>query len=123
MEFNRDQPIYLQIKKDFYQRICNGTIHPGDKLPSVRETAVELGVNLNTIQRAYMDMERDGVVEKRRGQRSYITSDIEFINKLKSQMAEIKVRAFYNSMKQMGLVMRTFRHSLPKSYSCHQCII
>ncbi|GAE08431.1 hypothetical protein JCM10914_4724 [Paenibacillus sp. JCM 10914] len=49
-----------------------------------------------------MDMERDGVVEKQRGQRSYITNDIEFINKLKSQMAEVQVKAFYNSMKQMG---------------------
>ncbi|MGG3284406.1 GntR family transcriptional regulator [Paenibacillus solani] len=102
MKFSNDQPIYLQIKNDFYQRVCNGTLRPGDKLPPVRETAVELGVNLNTIQRAYMDMERDGVVEKQRGQRSYITNDIEFINKLKSQMAEVQVTAFYNSMKQMG---------------------
>lgn len=102
MKFSNDQPIYLQIKNDFYQRVCNGTLRPGDKLPSVRETAIELGVNLNTIQRAYMDMERDGVVEKQRGQRSYITTDIEFIHKLKSQMAEVQVTAFYNAMKQMG---------------------
>lgn len=102
MKFSNEQPIYLQIKNDFYQRICNGTLRPGDRLPSVRETAVELGVNLNTIQRTYTDMERDGVVEKQRGQRSYVTTDIEFIKKLKSQMAEVQIKAFYNSMKQMG---------------------
>ncbi|WP_055109656.1 GntR family transcriptional regulator [Paenibacillus ihumii] len=102
MKFSNEQPIYLQIKNDFYQRICNGTLRPGDRLPSVRETAVELGVNLNTIQRTYTDMERDGVVEKQRGQRSYVTTDIEFIKKLKSQMAEVQIKAFYTSMKQMG---------------------
>jgi GntR family transcriptional regulator len=114
MKFSNDQPIYLQIKNDFYQRVCNGTLRPGDKLPSVRDTAVELGVNLNTIQRAYMDMERDGVVEKQRGQRSYITNDIEFINKLKSQMAEVQVKAFYSSMKQMGFHDEDIQKQLAK---------
>ncbi|SDE90843.1 DNA-binding transcriptional regulator YhcF, GntR family [Fontibacillus panacisegetis] len=102
MKFSNDHPIYLQIKNDFYQRICNGNLRPGDKLPSVREMAIEVGVNPNTIQRTYTDMERDGVVEKRRGQRSFVTDDEEIINQLRSQMAEVEVNFFLNSMKQMG---------------------
>lgn len=102
MKFSNDHPIYLQIKNDFYQRICNGNLRPGDKLPSVRDTAIEVGVNPNTIQRTYTDMERDGIIEKRRGQGSFVTEDKELIKQLRSQMSEVQVVAFYNSMKQMG---------------------
>ncbi|WP_373688758.1 GntR family transcriptional regulator [Brevibacillus daliensis] len=61
--FQHSQPIYTQIMDIFFQRICRGERGPGDKLPSIRDTAVEVGVNPNTIQRSYMEMERRGVVE------------------------------------------------------------
>ncbi|MEF3355985.1 GntR family transcriptional regulator [Paenibacillus sp. GYB006] len=102
MEFSNEHPIYLQIKNDIYYKICKGNLRPGDKLSSVRDYAVEVGVNPNTVQRTYTDMEREGIVEKRRGQGSYVTEDFQTIKKLRDQMAFEQVQLFYSSMTQMG---------------------
>ena len=102
MEFSNEHPIYLQIKNDIYYKICKGNLRPGDKLSSVRDYAVEVGVNPNTVQRTYSDMERESIVEKRRGQGSYVTEDFQAIKKLRDQMAFEQVQLFYSSMTQMG---------------------
>ncbi|RAL25785.1 GntR family transcriptional regulator [Thermoflavimicrobium daqui] len=102
MKFTNDQPIYLQLKNEFYRKICKGVLRSGDKLPSVRETAVEVGVNPNTVQRTYSDMERDGIIEKRRGQGSFVTNNQEIIQQLRKSLAQEQVDQFYHSMQQMG---------------------
>ncbi|WP_427052130.1 GntR family transcriptional regulator [Paenibacillus sp. TC-CSREp1] len=102
MKFSNDHPIYLQIKKEFYRRICAGILKPGEKLTSVRETAIEIGVNANTVQRSYSDMERDGIIEKRRGQGSYVTENQQVIQQLRDQIAQEQVFLFYNNMRQIG---------------------
>ena len=102
MKFSNEHPIYLQIKNDIYYKICKGEIRPSDRLSSVRDYAIEVGVNPNTVQRTYNDMERDGIVEKRRGQGSYVTEDTGVIHRLRTQMALEQVQLFYRSMIQMG---------------------
>ncbi|WP_211746971.1 GntR family transcriptional regulator [Paenibacillus sp. Marseille-Q4541] len=102
MKFSNEHPIYLQIKNDVYYRICKGKLRPGDRLSSVRDYAIEVGVNPNTVQRTYSDMEREGIVEKRRGQGSYVTEDSGAIQRLRTQMAVEQVQLFYSSMTQMG---------------------
>ncbi|CAM4441866.1 GntR family transcriptional regulator [Paenibacillus tarimensis] len=100
--FQHSQPIYTQIMDIFYQRICRGELGPGDKLPSVRDAAVEVGVNPNTIQRSYMEMERQGVVETRRGQGTFVTTDIELLERLRQELARNQISLFLESMKQLG---------------------
>lgn len=102
MKFSNEHPIYLQIKNDIYYKICKGKLRPGDRLSSVRDYAIEVGVNPNTVQRTYSDMEREGIVEKRRGQGSFVTEDIQAIEKLRAQMAFDQIQIFYSSMIQMG---------------------
>lgn len=60
-------PIYQQIGNQVRRMIAAGTLRAGDRLPTVRELAAELVVNPNTVARAYQDLEREGVVETRRG--------------------------------------------------------
>ncbi|WP_025026970.1 GntR family transcriptional regulator [Caldalkalibacillus mannanilyticus] len=100
--FNNAQPIYMQIIEQFYYQICSSEILPGEKLPSVRETAVQFGVNPNTVQRAYMEMERNGVIEAKRGQGSFVTEDLTLLRQLRANMAEERMNQFVNNMYELG---------------------
>lgn len=55
-------PLYEQVKEGFIRLIMTGSVKPGEQLPSVRELAVELAINPNTIQRAYREMESEGYI-------------------------------------------------------------
>ncbi|MGE5561393.1 MAG: GntR family transcriptional regulator [Chloroflexota bacterium] len=65
-------PIYRQIFDQVRQAVAGGTLRPGDRLPSVRDLAIELAVNPNTIAKAYQELERGGVIETPRGRGSFI---------------------------------------------------
>jgi len=66
-------PIYLQIVNQIKTQVALGRLHPEDPLPSVRQLAVDLTVNPNTIARAYLDLEHEGVIYKRPGQGTYVS--------------------------------------------------
>src|SRR5215467_998196 len=65
-------PIYAQLDRALRAAIATGRLTPGDQLPTVRQLAVELRVNANTVARVYAHLERDGVLETRRGVGSFI---------------------------------------------------
>lgn len=67
-------PIYAQLERGLRAAIATGTLGPGDQLPTVRQLAVELQVNANTVARVYADLERNGVLETRRGVGSFVTA-------------------------------------------------
>lgn len=67
------RPIYVQIVDEVRRALVLGTLGPDDPLPSVRDLAVKLRVNPNTVSQAYRDLERQGVVYVRRGQGTYAT--------------------------------------------------
>jgi GntR family transcriptional regulator len=66
------RPIYQQIVDEVRRRIVVGTLAPGDAIPSVRQLAVDLRVNPTTVQQAYRELERAGLVFVRRGQGTYV---------------------------------------------------
>lgn len=65
-------PIYRQVVDQVSQAVASGVLRPGDRLPSVRELALQLTVNPNTIAKAYQELERDGVIETPRGRGSFV---------------------------------------------------
>lgn len=65
-------PIYRQIYDQVRQAIAGGTLLPGDRLPSVRDLAIELAVNPNTVAKAYQELERAGVIETPRGRGTFV---------------------------------------------------
>ena len=67
-------PIYAQLERGLRAAIAAGRLVPGDQLPTVRQLAVDLRVNANTVARVYADLERAGVIETRRGVGSFINS-------------------------------------------------
>jgi GntR family transcriptional regulator len=66
-------PIYLQIIGQIRRQVAAGLLAPGDQLPSVRDLASQLLINPNTAARVYRDLERDGLIETRRGQGTYVS--------------------------------------------------
>jgi len=67
-------PIYAQLERGLRAAIATGRLQPGDQLPTVRQMAVDLQVNANTVARVYSELERAGVIGTRRGVGSFITA-------------------------------------------------
>lgn len=72
MEFKNNSPIYLQIADELCRRILAGDYAEEEKLPSVRETAVEMEVNVNTVARAFEWLQQNEVVQVRRGMGNFV---------------------------------------------------
>lgn len=64
-------PVYVQVREQVLRALATGKLSPGDQLPTVRQLAVHLGVNPNTVNRAYIDLERDGVLVTARGRGTF----------------------------------------------------
>ena len=82
--------------------LVSGTYRPGDKLPSVRELAMEASVNPNTMQKALSELERIGLVHSRRTSGRFITEDEAMIKQLKTETATDHIREFLKSMEHLG---------------------
>jgi GntR family transcriptional regulator len=65
-------PVYLQLREQILHAISRGDLRPGDQLPTVREVAIDLSINPNTVNRAYAELERDGVLKSTRGRGTFI---------------------------------------------------
>lgn len=82
--------------------IAKGEIALGDKIPSVRELAQALKINPNTVMRAYQELERDRLTETRRGQGTYITTDMNVVEGIRSRIAEQAIDEFLTKMSSLG---------------------
>lgn len=100
--FRSDQPIYSQLTQRLTEAIVSGIYAPGEKLPSVRELAVEAGVNPNTVQRALSELERDGLVFSQRTTGRFVTENENMIVNAKLRIADERVGEFLRSMKTLG---------------------
>ena len=67
-------PIYAQLERGLRAAIATGRLRPGDQLPTVRQLAVDLQINANTVARVYLELERAGVLETRRGVGSFVAA-------------------------------------------------
>ena len=68
-------PIYAQLERGLRAAMATSRLRPGDQLPTVRQLAVELRINANTVARVYADLERSGAIETRRGVGSFVTAN------------------------------------------------
>ena len=74
-DFRQDKAIYLQMAERICDDIISGKYAPGERIPSVRELAVYLGVNANTAVRAYENLSAQGIIQTRRGLGFFVTED------------------------------------------------
>jgi len=110
--FNETQPIYQQLIQKLIRRIIRGDMEPGEKMPSVRETALQFKVNPNTVQRAYAELERLAVVETRRGLGTFVTEDKTLLERLREKLKGEKIAAFIAEMREMGFGQREIMDGL-----------
>ena len=96
-------PIYLQILLYIKRGIIAGTIVNGDELPSRRVLSALLGVNPNTVQKAYRLLEEEGLVSSHTGAKSCVVLTEETVEKIKKELLENDARSTVASLKQMGL--------------------
>ena len=117
MPWNLDssRPIYLQIIERVQMDIITGRYQPGDKLPSVRDLAQELGGNPNNLQKALSELERSGLIYSQRTSGRFITEDKELIHQMKKELAAAEVSAFVAHMKQLGITPEEIRQLLAET--------
>ena len=96
-------PIYLQILLFIKRGIIAGTVVNGDELPSRRVLSALLGVNPNTVQKAYRLLEEEGLVSSHTGAKSCVVLTEETVEKIKKELLESDARSTVASLKQMGL--------------------
>ncbi len=101
--FDNKSPIYIQIADKIEAEILSGKLQKGDRIPSVRELAVEAAVNPNTMQRALQELESRLLVTVQRATGRQVTEDSQVIEKAKVEKAEQIVKGFINEIKQLGL--------------------
>ena len=100
--FDGNTPIYLQLVQIFRQNIVTGVWPPGGRVDSVRELAIQYGVNPNTVQRSLMELERDTLLYAERTSGRFITSDAQLIRKTRDQLSDDQIRQFLLQMKSLG---------------------
>lgn len=96
-------PIYMQIILYIKRCIIGGTIADGDELPSRRVLSALLGVNPNTIQKAYKILEEEGLIQSHSGAKSYVIADSSAVARIRAELLESDALNIINAMKQMGL--------------------
>lgn len=104
MEWNiiAGRPIWQQLKEQIAVGIVTGKYPPGSRLPSVRELAVDAGVNPNTMQRALTELERDGLAKSMGTIGRVVTDDREKINELRKIIAQDVIKQYIGGMSQLG---------------------
>nr|WP_280926579.1 GntR family transcriptional regulator [Lactobacillus sp. ESL0701] len=103
VEFKDNIPIYLQIKQYLYREIAVGKLQAGEKIPSVRNLALQLTVNVNTVQRALQQMNDEGILYTKRGEGNFVTKDTALLAQTKQNLINNELDKFVQSMNALGV--------------------
>ena len=115
-ELDSDRPIYIQLVERIQVEIVAGLYPPGGKLPSVRELAAEAAVNPNTMQKAFAELERSGLIITQRTNGRTVTEDAGMINEIRQRLANEHVEAFFARMKELGYTKTQVIELVEQSY-------
>lgn len=101
-EFNALKPIYLQLADRIHRQIISGELKAGEKLPSIRDMGVIYTMNPNTVQRAYSELEREGILETKRGQGTFVSERQDHLNLERDKLKFEQIGQFADVMLEMG---------------------
>ena len=102
MEFNTSSPIWMQVATRIKTDMVTGRLPPGAKLPGGRDLALQYTINPNTAARVYQELEKEGLVEIRRGMGTYVTETPERLEALRSEMAREAMEDYLERMAALG---------------------
>jgi len=101
--FDNNMPIYIQLQEKIRLKIVSGIIKPGERLLSVRELALNMKVNPNTMQKALQELENEGLIYTERTNGKFVTEDVNLIKESKNKLANEMVINYFDSMKSIGM--------------------
>ncbi len=105
-DLDGDRPIYVQLVEILQSKIIAGEYKPGEKLPSVRDLAAEAGVNPNTMQRAFANLEQMGLIVTMRTNGRTVADNPGIISQKEKELADICVEQFFVKMEEIGYERR-----------------
>ncbi len=103
VNFNNRDPVYLQVVRYFKEQIAIGQLVPGKEIPSRRELANMLKINPNTAQRAYKEMEEQGLIHTERNHPSKITTDAKILGMVREELLVEAVDTFVTSVRSINV--------------------
>ena len=103
INFDNERPIYVQLVEIIRIQIVSGKLKKGEKIPSVRDLALQMKVNPNTMQKALVELENQKLIYTERTNGKYVTEDVKLIEKVKNELAKEKVKTYVNSMNSIGI--------------------
>lgn len=101
--FNNRDPVYLQVIRSFKEQLATGKLQPGQDIPSRRELAGLMGINPNTAQRAYKEMEEQGLIHTERNFPSKITTDEAVLSAVREELINEAIESFITSVHSINL--------------------
>ena len=105
-KFSGGQPVYVQIMEQLKTAVLAGEFPPGGRIPPVRELAFQAQVNPNTMQRALMELEREGLLEARGALGRFVTDDPVILDAMRGKALEAVIRNCASQCKAVGLTMQ-----------------
>jgi len=102
MRYNDYEPIYLQIINDIKAQIAFGHLKPGMQLPTIKEQAVIMKVNPNTIARVYYLLEQEDIINKQKGIGTFVSKNEHLARNLRDTAAKIITSRFVSEMARLG---------------------
>lgn len=101
--FKEGLPIYTQLMEQIKLHIASGAFRPGEQIPSVRELALDAGVNPNTMQRALAELEREALLYSIRTSGRFVTEDSEKLDDLQNSLAREVIEEMFDSLRKLGM--------------------
>ena len=117
IQFNKRDPIYLQLIDYFREKLVSNQIKPGEELPSRREIARKFNINPNTVQRAFSEMEEMSWIYTEPHRPSRVTQDVELIQKIKKDFVRRAVEEFVSSIRTIDISYVEITELVEKEFS------
>src|SRR5699024_9016611 len=115
-EIDSRSPVYLQVIRYFEEQIASGQLEMGMEIPSRRELAARLKINPNTVQRAYKEMEENGLIYTDGNMPSKVTRDEAVIKQVREQLVSSALGEFVEAMRNLHIPLEDIVLLLEKSY-------
>lgn len=116
LKFNSRDPVYVQVVQHFKERIAKGELEPGEEVPSRRELANKLKINPNTAQRAYREMEEEGLIFTEGNLPSRVTKDEQILRALREELIMEATSAFITSMRSIKVPLDEMLENVKENY-------
>jgi len=116
IKWNNRDPVYIQVIRYFKTRIASGSLEAGQEIPSRRELAAMLKINPNTAQRAYKEMEEQGLIHTERNLPSRITTNREVLAGVREELIQSALADFLDSIRPMDIPLEELLELVKRQY-------